>query len=456
VSKKGLKRLSRAEFLRERMNRYRLIKSSKDISGEDVLSWVPVDHGALDMALGGRGIPTGRIVLMSADSSRGKTLEGLEILAAFQKVGGFAHMIDVEGTMMRSWSRAVGVDLSNAGTEIHNNYHELRPKVRVKMGGKPITVADALRYIQAWAELHTAEEPERPICFLLDSITALSAERVIEQDYDDLQKNMGVKAKALSDGLEKLSHALRETNVTVVMISQLRDTIAQGGFHLGETSKTTGGRAPVFYASIHMRMKKVTGSEIYPYTGVRKSDRIYEPMGEQIEVQIVKSKVGPAMRKAFHQVYFEADPDKGRVKSGVDHEESALIWLMDRGLVTAYAGDDKMLKKAKALEITLPGREPHQFVNVTGWKAYLGSDKKLRGEVLKFMQANAKRRGARDSMTPESSWLVDEAAGEQESPSGKGKKGKKSDSKPKSKKNADFDDADELDDIIGDREMTPI
>src|SRR5262249_37919362 len=79
--------------------------SSLDVQG--------ISSGALslDIALGGRGLPRGRIIEIFGPESSGKTTVGLHAVAKAQKPGGVAGFIDAEHALVLSWAKRIGVDL---------------------------------------------------------------------------------------------------------------------------------------------------------------------------------------------------------------------------------------------------------------------------------------------------------------------------------------------------------
>src|SRR5438876_3561222 len=66
---------------------------------------------SLDVALGGRGIPRGRIIEIYGPESSGKTTLALHCIANAQKLGGVAAIIDAEHALDPSWAKRLGVNL---------------------------------------------------------------------------------------------------------------------------------------------------------------------------------------------------------------------------------------------------------------------------------------------------------------------------------------------------------
>src|SRR5205809_5435432 len=68
---------------------------------------------ALDIALGGRGLPRGRIIEIFGNEASGKTTIALHAVANAQKAGGVAAYIDAEHALDPTWAKKLGVDLEN-------------------------------------------------------------------------------------------------------------------------------------------------------------------------------------------------------------------------------------------------------------------------------------------------------------------------------------------------------
>ena len=63
------------------------------------------------MALGGVGVPRGRIIEIFGPESSGKTTLALHVCAEAQKAGGIAAIIDAEHAFDPSWAKKLGVEL---------------------------------------------------------------------------------------------------------------------------------------------------------------------------------------------------------------------------------------------------------------------------------------------------------------------------------------------------------
>src|SRR5690606_11959487 len=67
----------------------------------------------LDVALGIRGVPKGRIIEIYGPESSGKTTLATHIVAEAQKKGGIAAIIDAEHAFDKYYAQKLGVDVEN-------------------------------------------------------------------------------------------------------------------------------------------------------------------------------------------------------------------------------------------------------------------------------------------------------------------------------------------------------
>ena len=69
------------------------------------ISGIPTGSLSLDVALGGQGIPRGRIIEIFGPESSGKTTLALHVAAQAQKAGGIAAIIDAEHAFDPTWGK---------------------------------------------------------------------------------------------------------------------------------------------------------------------------------------------------------------------------------------------------------------------------------------------------------------------------------------------------------------
>lgn len=219
----------------------------------------------LEQALGIPGLPKGRIVEIYGPESSGKTTLALFFLAAVQRAGGTAAIIDAEHALDAVWSETIGVDI------------------------------DALLLSQPQTGEQGLEILDKLTCsgavdlVIVDSVAALAPKAEIEGDMGD--KHMGLQARLMSQALRKLVPALKRSGTTVVFINQIRTKIGQ---IYGSPETTTGGKALKFYSSIRIdtRQGRVTRNED-------------QPIGHELKLKIEKNKLARPFRKAILSLRYD-------------------------------------------------------------------------------------------------------------------------------------------------------
>src|SRR5262249_8518760 len=84
-----------------------------DPSKPAVVDGISTGALSLDLALGGHGVPRGRIVEIFGPESSGKTTLALNVIASAQRGGGVAAYVDAEHALDPVWIKRCGVNLEN-------------------------------------------------------------------------------------------------------------------------------------------------------------------------------------------------------------------------------------------------------------------------------------------------------------------------------------------------------
>jgi len=221
---------------------------------------------SLDLALGGKGLPRGRIIEMFGPESSGKTTLALHVAAEAQRCGGVAAMVDAEHALNPVWAKKCGINLETL------------------LVSQPESGEEALSITELLVRSGSVD------VIIVDSVAALIPKAEIEGDIGDT--HVAAQARLMSQALRKLTAAIGKSRTIVVFINQIRTNI---GVMFGNPETTPGGRALKFYSSVRLDIRRISS--------IKEGETV---VGNRIRAKVVKNKVAAPFRESELEIMFDS------------------------------------------------------------------------------------------------------------------------------------------------------
>jgi len=251
-----------------------------DTTPTDIKDFISTGSSMLDLAISNRpdgGIAVGRITEINGLESSGKSLLGAHILAETQKKDGIAVYIDTETSVSQDFLEVLGVDMGKM------LYLHLE------------TVEEIFEAIEEIVTKVRESDKDRLVTIMVDSLAAASTKVEIEADFE---KDGWATSKAIiiSKAMRKITQMIGRHKIALVFTNQLRQKL---GVMFGDPWTTSGGKALPFHASTRIRLKNMGQIK----------DSKKNVLGMKCRAQIVKNRLGPPLRHADYDMYFDRGID---------------------------------------------------------------------------------------------------------------------------------------------------
>jgi recombination protein RecA len=263
----------------------------------------------LDNAVGNGGFERGLILEVFGPEGVGKSFLGYSIMREACALGHKCAIVDAENSLDPNLLLQIG----------------LPSKQVLIVDGAPtgeanLSIAQSLMGTGEFAVV------------MIDSVAALVPEARMEADFD--QQSIGLHARLLSAGIQKILPIVKKTNTLLIFVNQIRNKIGS----YGNPETTTGGKALPFYAAyrIEIRGGQSKASKLEDAGG--------EVYGHRTTFKVVKNKRAAPWRTAEVDLIYGLgyDTDGELLDLGVD------MGLIEKGGAWFTYGDHKWQGRDKA------------------------------------------------------------------------------------------------------------
>jgi len=245
---------------------------------------LPTGSVTMDAAMGVGGLPRGRMIELYGPPAVGKTTLGLQAIAAAQRQGETAALIDAEHAYDPSYAEQVGVDTES------------------------LLVAAAGDGQQAFRIMEKLAASKAVDIILVDSLAAMLTPE--EREAAIGEANPFSQCEMIASGLRRLARVLASSPACVLFLNQIR---AYKGYGYTETS--AGGWSLKLHAAVRADVR-----ERHELRG-----------GKRLAVRVVKNQLAAT---AQHEFDFAAGigavPESELIDMGMD---TGVVSVTPRGLV---------------------------------------------------------------------------------------------------------------------------
>ena len=311
-----------------------------DDNPSNVTDWVSTGNAVLDVAISNRphgGFPVGRIAEITGLEQSGKSLLSAHVLAETQKKDGIAVMIDTESAVSREFLETIGVDISKL--------------LYVSVD----SVEEVFETIETIIEKIRTSDKNRLVTIVVDSVAAASTKKELLADYgkDGYATD---KAIMISKAMRKITGMIAEQRIALIFTNQLRQKMNAMQFE--DPWTTSGGKALAFHSSVRIRLTKKGQLTV----GKDKNKVI---IGIKVQAKLVKNRMGPPLRHATFNIYFDR---------GIDNYDSWLQVMKDHNIAKS-AG-------AWLTYVDTDSGEEHKF-QAKDFTALMEGDAELKEQIYK-------------------------------------------------------------------------
>jgi len=177
--------------------------------------WIGMGNYVLNLIMSGdpyKGIPQGRITLLTGPSSSGKSFLAANIAAAAQKEGCFVLVLDSEHALDNDFVAKIGVDPTDTSTYLG-----------VEIDTFPQATEMLAEFLKGYSADQDSAKPTMPekLLIILDSLDMLQTDTEFENFQKGIMKgDQGQRAKQGKGLLRCIVHPIKRLNIAVLITGQ--------------------------------------------------------------------------------------------------------------------------------------------------------------------------------------------------------------------------------------------
>jgi len=310
------------------------VKSVYSLDDKDnpsnVSDFISTGCDALDLAISNRphgGLPVGRITEITGLEQTGKTVLCAAIISNTQKKGGMGVFIDTENAVSKDFFQMLGVDISKekflyiSENEIENVFEAV-----------DIIINKSIE-----------QKNNKYLTICVDSIAATTTRTEMESDYGK-DGYATTKALVINKAMRKLTQMIGRGRITLVLTNQLRQILNAQPF--AEQWASPGGKAIPYFSSVRLRLNnmgkikvKINGNDVV--------------IGQKVQANVVKNRLGPPHTKADYDFYFS---------SGIDNYGSWLTILKKYNLIKSGGAWYNVIDEVTGEEIKFQSKDFNDII----------------------------------------------------------------------------------------------
>jgi len=327
----------------DEMNKFIMKNTDVDATslkeGGQIAYWIDTGSYALNWIIGNdffKGVPGARIIVISGETGKGKSLLTDVLLGRNVQMGGASYKVAIESAANFEFSSQIV-----GGEDIAEKIQIIKPKTPVgKEKVQPITIEKIMAILNRALDFQVSKKKDMnpSVLFVIDSVTQLSSDKELE-NVDKVMSGKEVKkdmtsAPKMRETLRTIEQKLEFGNVTVIGIGQLTANITSGWTPPGTAKTVVNVKGSGFHYASSLTINMISDKEIV-------DAKSKTPIGIKMRMKTTKNRIKYRGRDCWIYFYFNR---------GIDPLGGLPELLARYGIVSAFELEEKENKKTGEIE----------------------------------------------------------------------------------------------------------